>query len=98
MTQDNAELEDRLYKLFTDEPYGKLNKCRCCGQSNYLCTCLDAMYFLLPHIQQEVDKASHSGLVRARVACSFNKDCLCCEANRLNLEYLIKPKQLKEGV
>lgn len=40
------------------------------------------------------------GFKDARIACSFNKGCACCTANKLSLEYLGKPQltqQLKGG-
>lgn len=84
MTQDNTKLRETLVEILLIDDQVSVN--------NNLLDELEAL------IAREVDKASHSGLVRARVACSFNKDCLRCEANRLSLEYLIKPEQLKEGV
>lgn len=52
------ELEGKMWHWFADTPYSKLDKCKCCGQRHYQCSCIDAMYFMSEKIEALISEAA----------------------------------------
>lgn len=47
------------------------------------------------YVQDAVNEAREYGFKASYAACTFDKDCKSCEANRLTLDFLQKPERNK---